>query len=448
MKRKTNLFYTTGPDSKFLTFSNYTEALTGNFLSVNTKLFPDNFLCLNIKGLNSITKPLFIKYLVNYYENKLAVLRDYNIKQNKIIEHDIYPLAYLLEGILKVVTYNTNTNEYELNIENDALVVNSNIQETEIINLITYIGQISESDYFGTYTDIICNINCENYNKGVITLNESSTSEVVSTVSITEDANKLYGWENEFAGESTSSYMFNEYSNETPVYDIVSSFIYNYNSNLSKLYFKKIDENDINDSIIKFNIIIPLFSAVNIDVNSKNYREHIKIDENTKQQYIELTNDNKFCYDTPLGIWINAEKENDTPIILEKDMSLNLFPNWSLLISTQFKPFPYSTKYEKINSTSNNESDSIGNSFATFAETLSKTNDVLNKFSELNDNISKLNSRLNLLEKKINDIGTVSNIQDINEKFQKMESSVKSQIDQFKNQIAGYLNLIKWSGKG
>ena len=44
MKRKTNLFYVDGPDSKFITFSNYTEALTGNFLSTDTKLFPDKFL--------------------------------------------------------------------------------------------------------------------------------------------------------------------------------------------------------------------------------------------------------------------------------------------------------------------------------------------------------------------------------------------------------------------
>ena len=53
MKRKTNLFYTNGPDSKFITFSNYTESLTGNFLSTDTKLFPDKFLCLKIYNINS-----------------------------------------------------------------------------------------------------------------------------------------------------------------------------------------------------------------------------------------------------------------------------------------------------------------------------------------------------------------------------------------------------------
>ena len=105
MKRKTNLFYTSGPDSKFLTFSNYTEALTGNFLSVNTKLFPDRFLCLQINGLNSTTKEGFIKYLVAYYENKLAALRDNILENNNTIEYNIHPLSYLLEALLKVTEY-------------------------------------------------------------------------------------------------------------------------------------------------------------------------------------------------------------------------------------------------------------------------------------------------------------------------------------------------------
>ena len=107
MKRKTNLFYVDGPDSKFITFSNYTEALTGNFLSTDTKLFPDKFLCLKLKNLNASTKPKFIKYLAKYYENKLAALRDYSIEKNNNQEDEILPLAYLLEAILNACDINT-----------------------------------------------------------------------------------------------------------------------------------------------------------------------------------------------------------------------------------------------------------------------------------------------------------------------------------------------------
>ena len=71
MKRKTNLFYLDGQDSKFITFGNYTESLTGNFLSTDTKLFPSRFLCLKISetgenapsGLSDEAK----KHLIKYY---------------------------------------------------------------------------------------------------------------------------------------------------------------------------------------------------------------------------------------------------------------------------------------------------------------------------------------------------------------------------------------------
>ena len=66
MKRKTNLFYNTGQDSKFVTFSNYTEALTGNFLSTNTKLFPSVFLCLDIPSLNTNHEDSKREFIINY----------------------------------------------------------------------------------------------------------------------------------------------------------------------------------------------------------------------------------------------------------------------------------------------------------------------------------------------------------------------------------------------
>ena len=89
MKRKTNIFYLTGDDSKFITFSNYTESLTGNFLSTDTKLFPSRFLCLNLPNLTNDNKNKLIRFLAAYYENKLAVLRDSYIDKNINLEHHI-----------------------------------------------------------------------------------------------------------------------------------------------------------------------------------------------------------------------------------------------------------------------------------------------------------------------------------------------------------------------
>ena len=88
MKRKTNLFYLSGEESNFITFSNYGESLTGNFLATNWKLFPTKFLCFYIPDLDVDDKTYeerkshFINYLSRYYENKLAFLRDYCLNSN------------------------------------------------------------------------------------------------------------------------------------------------------------------------------------------------------------------------------------------------------------------------------------------------------------------------------------------------------------------------------
>ena len=454
MKRKTNLFYTEGPDSKFLTFSNYTEVLTGSYLSVNSKLFPDNFLCLSITNLNSKTKPLFIKYLVDYYENKLAVLRDFNIMNDETIEYDIYPLAYLFEAILKVVKpiYSETEDEeqsiigYELNVDeetNKLICNNDNFNQQNISNLITYIGQITEEDYYGTYTDIICNINCDEYNEGELEFDTPDLSEITHIASVQNSNNytkeKLYGW------NDGSDFLFGDYENESPIYDEGNTYIFN--SNLARLIYKRIDEKSSNyNKTLKFNIIIPLFSMVNTEMND-NYINRTKSNDNL-EQYIELNDNNKHCFDVPLGIWLYADEETDTFIELKKDMNLNLYPSWSLLISTQFKPFPYST-YPKQNETSNNpNSNSIGHSYATFSEVLSRMNVVLEKFNKLSIDLNEVNNRIDALEDKINTMKTIENVERIEEKMTNLSSSVNNSMKEFKNEIRAYLNNIKWSSMG
>ena len=201
---------------------------------------------------------------------------------------------------------------------------------------------------------------------------------------------------------------------------------------------------------MKFNVIIPLFSYVNIDTNNVNtYKNNIMFDDVLQKNYILLNSENKHCVDVPLGMWLYADNENDTFIELIKDPNMNLYPNWSLLISTQFKPFPYSTKVQKDNATSNNpEITSISNSFSTFAEVLSKMNIILDKFNYYNDQIVKLNNRIDGISNQLKNIGTTSNIQKINESVVEIESSVNNQINEFKQQLYGYLQNIKWSSNG
>ena len=424
MKRKTNLFYTSGPDSKFLTFSNYTEALTGNFLSINTKLFPDKFLCLQINGLNAISKERFIKYLVSYYENKLAVLRDAAITKNNTIETNIYPLSYLLEALINVTEYDESTKEYNLNFNKSDKTINDNIK-----NFIKYIGDVTEYDYNGTYTDTICSINGNSYNVGILKVDDN-INQVINSYTI-NNVNTLYGWEND-------NLIFSEYQNCTPIFDKTSlgSGTYQNNPIFTKIEIKNIDEldNTYNKSL-KFNVIIPLFSFINIDYESNtNILDPIQDENGVK--YLKLNDTNNAIYDVPLGIWLYADKDEDTFIELIKDEDYNVYPTWSLLISSQFKPFPYSNSINKDIKLS-----SKLNEFSTFAEVLTKINNVLDQFTSINNQLNSLSQKINKLESNIKEISTEENINNLHTRINTLSSDTNNKFEEINKKLVN----IKWS---
>ena len=205
MKRKTNLFYTTGPDSKFITFSNYTESLTGNFLSTDTKIFPSRFIALYIKGLNKNTKASLIKYIADYYESKLAVLRDHFDYNKSDIEKRVPPLNYLLEALLRIKEINENEVVATHSVANNSYVNfikdgndTSNLISSSYVIKFKYISDITEQDYNGTFTDTICNIDLRKF-------------AYISSIELTDDFNDnvvqfdkpvtLYGWDSDVPKE-------------------------------------------------------------------------------------------------------------------------------------------------------------------------------------------------------------------------------------------------------
>ena len=424
MKRKTNLFYTSGPDSKFLTFSNYGESMTGNFLSVNTKLFPSRFLCLYINNLNSDTKAAFIKYLVSYYENKLAVLRDH--VEN--VENTISPLSYLLEALNNVLYYNDVDNVYYIYLNE------SNELETDMFsdsiyspNFNMYISDITEQDYNGIYTDIICTLDLTSVKKCRIVKNINEEESLV--YDITDNTDKIYGWDNinHIPG----------YESIKPIYDFdnETSKQYYINSNIKELSLSKLDDKIEN---IKFNVIIPLYEVVNIDIDDNDTILGYD-DEDTGNYIIDLNNINKYRHNVPLGIWINADKKEDNPIEISKDLDLGMSGSWSLLISSQFKPFPYSTKYS--NSIENTDK---GSTFGTFTQVLTRMNNILDKFEESNKRITALENRLHEIQTVINNLSTTKSIDNVKTTVASFENDIKSEINEFKEEVKQVIDNIKW----
>ena len=332
MKRKTNLFYNSGPDSKFLTFSNYTEALTGNFLSTNTKLFPSTFLCLNIPSLNKDNKQAFINNsLIKYYENKLANLRD------RVNEDELFPLSYLVETLMK---FDSNTT-------------------------ISYIGNITEQDYLGSYTDTICIIDTQYLQSAVITPKENEEPD------IREADSTLYGWydtidDNEvYTGPSL-------YSSFTPVFDTELS-----QYQTTPNYVIKYNVPETTPSNIVFNVVIPLFTFVNVNEG---------VDINEQDETVLTSN---FKTNVPLGIWFADDNVN-----LKVDR--NYGQSWSLAIGSQFKPLPTSPEVR-----SDVYKDPNTDAFKTFAQVLVRQNELLDTIDKQNFIIYSLTERLAAVEDRL-----------------------------------------------
>ena len=253
MKRKTNLFYTTGPDSKFITFSNYTESLTGNFLSTDTKIFPSRFIALYVKGLNKDTKAALIKYLADYYESKLAVLRDHFDYNKSDIEKSVPPLNYLLEALLRIKEIKPNEVVATHSIANNSYV-NFVENETETSKLVSYsdvikfkyISDITEQDYNGTFTDTICNIDLRKF-------------AYISSIELTDDfddnvvqfdkPNTLYGWD---------SNIPEEYANEKTIPDSIQGI------DLDRYMKSYVDDTDAEEKRIEYKINTDLSNVINI----------------------------------------------------------------------------------------------------------------------------------------------------------------------------------------
>lgn len=399
MKRKTNLFYYDNNDSNFLTFSNYTEHLTGNFLATDYKLFPSRFLCLYIPRLESEGKEEFItKYLTGYYENKLAFLRDnINIPDTKLLY-----LNYLLEAILKFDS------------------------STDLSNV--YFSEIVEQNYNGTFTDIICTIN--SISDKIASIEQSGI--IYKKINYEHSLTYLYGWYNKtIEGVEEYNGPKNLYETTSPIFDEIDiktdtlkDYQYHIDSSINKIKFIYTDK-----SSIKFNILIPLY-----DINNMNTVTNKVTLDFLNEIDLSVPEINDCVTNVPYGIWFAPKT-----IELEMDNTTNYSPSWSLLIGTQFKPFPASNHLQQ--DISNQET---SKAFQTFSQLLSLQNNISNEILKFNSQLSDITNRLNKIENNINMICDVTEVN-------KLKEELQSVIDNFKNMNNGngesstpVLSINKW----
>ena len=420
--RKTNLLYSTyiGEENSFLTFSNYTEAMTGNHLSVNTKMFPSTFLCayINVRPDNIGS---FINTIVGKYENKLAFLRDTFTKDSNIsAEDNIYPLEYLIN------TLKDFDNEFSIN----------------------YVGQVTEQDYNGTFCDTMCIISTED-NGGKATISDvTEAKKTVKTVDYNNSYTYLYGWSSYNA--TNGSYIYNGpsiYSNVTPLFDNNknnenNSYIYVSSYEHDKLIFRP----DAKAKSIEFNCIIPLFDIVNVDPKSNESNiaessntepsdtESPDAEQSKPSNILEVDLTSSTC-NVPMGIWFS---QGFNKIMLQRDETSGFWPSWSLVLSSQFKPFPKSPHLQ-----SDTQNVSSTDAFGTFAQILVEQARLTDEHTDIAVNVQALSNRISDVESKINNISTNMSLDALQNKIDQIDTKLASLTESLEK-VNSLISSITW----
>lgn len=414
--RKTNLLYSSyiGEENSFLTFSNYTEAMTGNHLSVNTKMFPSTFLCayINVSDENIGS---FINTIVGKYENKLAFLRDTFTKDSNIsAEDNIYPLEYLIN------TLKDFDNEFSIN----------------------YVGQVTEQDYNGTFCDTMCIISTED-NGGNATLSDVTGAK--KTVDYNNSYTYLYGWSSYNA--TNSSYIYNGpsiYEHVKPLFDDDknNSYIYVSSYEHDKLIFKPAAK----AKSIEFNCIIPLFDIVNVDPKSNESNitepsdtelsdtESSNVEPSKLPNTLEVDLTSSTC-NVPMGIWFSQKFEK---ITLQRDETSGFWPSWSLVLSSQFKPFPKSPHLQ-----SDTQNISSTDAFGTFAQILVEQARLTDEHTDIAVNVQALSNRISDVESKINNISTNMSLDALQNKIDQIDTKLASLTESLEK-VNSLISSITW----
>lgn len=449
------------------------------------KLIPDHNLDnLSKETIYAVNKRKLIELLISYYENKLATVRDWCIDNNKNQEYQVRPLSWLFDFLKKagwdgnivalgdvteqdwngsfadticvldmadfkkanletttnnsITTINTNNesvkylhgwwenkNKYDVNLDFDHDgIISLSVTKDDSNNLFKYeldkqIDDEDLQDFINTH--VISTGTTDDYNT-FISQNPRPNTEVEikkwedTLKAIVEAATKEEIWH----GPSIAK-------NIRPLYDGRDKTTYQLDTTNYTLKLEKSD-----DTSIEFNVVIPLF-----DLTDTNYKTNsVMVSDVDEISLTPTTDDEKklmSVQNVPLGIWFSGPDA----VSLSSDKSTGFAPSWSLCLSSQFKPFPYSTKMP-----SEITDDSKKAAFATFSQILSRQNTLIDKLNSMTDIVNALSSRVTALESQMGSILTTYNIDTFKQDISNYKTEINNRISELESKITA-LDL-KW----
>lgn len=433
---------------------------------------------LNASTIYALNKRKLIEQLVAYYENKLATIRDWCIANNYNQEAKMRPLSWLLATLIKLGW------DGQIQVVGDVTEQdwNGSFADTIcVLDLSHYKkGEVkTETDYTAQYTD--GPTESMQYLHGWWQEKNKYNPELdfdhdgIVTVSVTKDpSNQIFQYDEDLKNitdvellefikthniSSTSTDDYNTYIRQNPkpnteaeiqqwqetlkniikasekeeewhgpkiakdlapIYDKIDAREYDLTSDITS-----IELNNGDAETLKFNVLIPLY-----DLTDTNYQTNSVAVADINSINLTATTDDETklmsVQNVPLGIWFSGA----TPITLSKDTVSGFAPSWSLCLSSQFKPFPYSTAMP-----SEITDDSKKIAFATFAQVLSRQNTLIDKIDAMTNTVNALSSRVSSLESQLGSILTSYNIDSIKQDISDYKTYINNKIDELQNSI-------------
>lgn len=426
-------------------------------------------------------KQQLINELISHYENKMATLRDWCIDNDFNQEEKLMPLNYLIETLKDFdsscsINYVGDVTEQDWNgtFADTICVVDTNKfksgtikEESKDLNLANVTYMNSDNYLHGWYVNkhpYIKELDFDNDGKNTVSIRKNGNSlydDLISTK--TEEWVNKFKRNHEISTSDTDDY--NSYIMQFPLggktppkeyLDTLDSIIkaseikeewvgphyvedlkpiydneengniyYNISSNIDSIEYESHD--NVNEwKSLEFNLLIPLFDIVDM-----NYQTNSTSIESTSYMMLHDTDDEKklMCVkNVPLGIWFSGPQN----VTLKADLATGFSPTWSLSLSSQFKPFPKSTYMpDEITQDAKKEA------FLTFAQILSRQNQILDKFSDMSKMINCLSDRVSSLESSIGAVLTSYNIDNFRTDIMDFKNSITYQVSYLESTIEG-----------
>ena len=288
----------------------------------------------------------------------------------------------------------------------------------------------------------MCIISTED-NGGNTTLSNATVAK--KTVDYNNNSTYLYGWSSYDA--TSSSYIYNGpsiYKDVKPLFDNDKNNSYMYVSSYE--HDKLIFTPDTKAKSIEFNCIIPLFDIVNVDHKSNESNitessdtelpdtESPDVEQSKPSNTLEVDLTSSTC-NVPMGIWFSQKFKK---ITLQRDETSGFWPSWSLVLSSQFKPFPKSPHLQ-----SDTQNISSTDAFGTFAQILVEQARLTDEHTDIAVNVQALSNRISNVESKINNISTNMSLDALQNKIDQIDTKLASLTESLEK-VNSLISSITW----